>query len=69
METLPSHDALLERRDLDAVLAFTDNRASAELGVRALRRGLPTMVEKPMAADLPAPRRCSAPRARPARRS
>ena len=45
--------ALLERKDLDAVLAFTDNRASAELGARALRHGLPTMVEKPMAADLP----------------
>jgi len=53
VETHPSHDALLARSDLDAVLAFTDNRASAELGARALRRGLPTMVEKPMAADLP----------------
>jgi predicted dehydrogenase len=47
-----SHDALLDRRDLDAVLLFTDNRASADLGVRALDRGLPVMVEKPMAADL-----------------
>ncbi len=49
---LAAHDALLERRDLDAVLVFADNRASAELGVRALQRGLPVMVEKPMAADL-----------------
>ena len=47
-----SHEALLERRDLDAVLIFDDNRASAELGVRALGRGLPVMIEKPMAADL-----------------
>jgi len=47
-----SHDALLERRDVDAVLVFSDNRASAELGVRALGRGLPVMIEKPMAADL-----------------
>ena len=43
---------LLERRDLDAILCFTDNRASAEWGARALDRGLPVMVEKPMAADL-----------------
>jgi predicted dehydrogenase len=49
---LAEYDALLERRDLDAVLIFADNRASAELGVRALRAGLPVMVEKPMAADL-----------------
>ena len=28
-------DALLERRDLHAVLIFSDNRTSAELGVRA----------------------------------
>ena len=52
VETHDSHEALLERRDLDAVLAFTDNRAAAELAARALRRGLPVMVEKPMAADL-----------------
>src|SRR4029077_6932440 len=31
---------------------FADNRLSAELGSRALARGLPVMVEKPMAADL-----------------
>jgi predicted dehydrogenase len=44
---------LLERRDLDAVFVFSDNRTSAELGVRALERRLPVMIEKPMAADLP----------------
>ena len=49
-------DALLERRDIEAVLVFSDNRTSAELGVRALRRGLPVMIEKPMAADLPGAR-------------
>jgi predicted dehydrogenase len=52
---VPTHetfDALLERRDLDAVLVFSDNRGSAELGVRALERRLPVMIEKPMAADL-----------------
>jgi predicted dehydrogenase len=45
-------DDLLERRDLDAVFVFSDNRTSAELGVRALERQLPVMIEKPMAADL-----------------
>jgi predicted dehydrogenase len=49
---LADYDVLIERRDLDAILVFADNRASAELGVRALGRGLPVMVEKPMAADL-----------------
>jgi predicted dehydrogenase len=47
-----TYDALLERTDIDAVLIFADNRTSAELGVRALGRGLPVMIEKPMAADL-----------------
>jgi predicted dehydrogenase len=49
---LASYEALLERTDLDAVLLFADNRASSEWGVRALGRGLPVMVEKPMAADV-----------------
>jgi len=49
----PTFDDLLERRDLDAVLVFSDNRTSAELGVRALGQRLPVMIEKPMAADLP----------------
>jgi predicted dehydrogenase len=51
--THETFDALLERRDLDAVLVFADNRTSAQLGVRALDRRLPVMIEKPMAADLP----------------
>src|SRR5439155_4337557 len=34
------------------VFVFADNRTSAELGLRALGRGLPVMIEKPMAADL-----------------
>jgi predicted dehydrogenase len=48
----PTYEALLERSDLDAVLVFADNRAAAELGVRALGRDLPVLVEKPMAANL-----------------
>jgi predicted dehydrogenase len=50
--THETFDALLERRDLDAVVVFSDNRTSAALGVRALERRLPVMIEKPMAADL-----------------
>lgn len=52
VETTPSYDDLLERGDLDAVFVYADNRTSAELARRAVERGLPTMVEKPMAADL-----------------
>jgi predicted dehydrogenase len=52
VEALASHEALLDRKDLDAVLVFADNRGSVELGVQALGRGFPVMVEKPMAADL-----------------
>jgi predicted dehydrogenase len=52
VEVHDTFDALLERRDLHAVLIFSDNRTSAELGVRALDRNLPVMIEKPMAADL-----------------
>jgi predicted dehydrogenase len=48
----PTFDDLLERRDLDAVFVFSDNRTSADLGVRALGQRLPVMIEKPMAADL-----------------
>jgi predicted dehydrogenase len=47
-----AYDALLDRGDLDAVLVCADNRASVDLGIAALNRGLPVMVEKPMAADL-----------------
>jgi predicted dehydrogenase len=49
---LETYDALLERTDLDAVLVFADNRASVELAIRALGRGVAVMIEKPMAADL-----------------
>ena len=48
----PDYDALLEdRHDLQAVFAFADNRTSAELGIRAARRGLHVMLEKPMASS------------------
>jgi predicted dehydrogenase len=46
-----NHEALLARADIDAVLVFADNRGSVELGIRAIERRLPVMIEKPMAAD------------------
>lgn len=52
VQTHAAYDAFLARGDLDAVLVFADNRASVEVGVAALARGWPVMVEKPMAADL-----------------
>jgi predicted dehydrogenase len=52
VETTESYDDLLERGDLDAVFVYADNRASAELARLAVERQLPTMIEKPMAADL-----------------
>src|SRR5881397_2859698 len=52
VKALDTYDALLERADLDAVMVFADNRASVELAIRALGRGVPVMIEKPMAADL-----------------
>jgi predicted dehydrogenase len=52
VEAHDAYDALLERGDLDAVFVYADNRTSAELARRAVERRLPTMIEKPMAADL-----------------
>ena len=52
VETTDSYDDLLERGDLDAVFVYADNRRSAELARLAVERRLPTMIEKPMAADL-----------------
>jgi predicted dehydrogenase len=52
VETHDSYDDLLERTDLDAVFVYADNRTSAELARLAVERRLPTMIEKPMAADL-----------------
>src|SRR5438046_2081312 len=53
-----SFDALLERRDLDAVFVFSDNRASAELGARALGRALPVMLESRWPPTCPGRGRC-----------
>jgi predicted dehydrogenase len=52
IETTGSFDDLLERGDIDVMFVYADNRTSAELARRSVERGLPTMIEKPMAADL-----------------
>lgn len=43
---------MLDQEDLDAVYVFGDNRGGATLTCMALARGIPTMVEKPMASTL-----------------
>jgi len=67
--THDTFDGVLERRDLDAVLVFSDNRTSAELGVRALGHRLPVMLEKPRPPTWPARVRCSRRPGPPASRS
>ncbi|MCC6180056.1 MAG: Gfo/Idh/MocA family oxidoreductase [Chloroflexi bacterium] len=52
VEVHAAYDDLLERGDLDAVFVYADNRTSADLARQAIERNLPTMLEKPMAADL-----------------
>jgi predicted dehydrogenase len=42
----------LEREQLDLVMIYADNRRSAALAERALRRGVHVIVEKPMASRL-----------------
>ena len=49
VRTHETHGALLERADLDGVRVFADNPGSAELGIRALRRGLRVMVTDDLA--------------------
>ena len=51
-QVFDSYENMLDQVDLDAVYIYADNATSAELAVMALERGLPAMVEKPMAADL-----------------
>jgi predicted dehydrogenase len=52
VDTVDSYHHLLTRDDLDAVFVYADNRTSAEMARRAVEHGIPTMIEKPMAADL-----------------
>lgn len=51
-QVFDSFEDMLDQADLDAVYIYADNATSAGLAVMALERGLPAMVEKPMAADL-----------------
>ena len=59
----PAYDALLERSDLDAVMIFADNRASAELGVRALGEAFRCWSRSRWPRTWRGPRPCSRPRA------
>ena len=52
IETHDSYEALLARDDLDAIFVYADNRKSVELARLSIERRLPTLIEKPMAADL-----------------
>ncbi len=45
-------EEMLDREELDAVYVFGDNREGATAACMALTRGIPTMVEKPMASTL-----------------
>jgi predicted dehydrogenase len=42
---------MLEKHDFDALLVTSDNVESAEIAVQALKKGIPCMVEKAMAAN------------------
>lgn len=43
---------MLDKEELDALVVTSDSLESAEITVQALRKGIPCMVEKPMAANL-----------------
>lgn len=49
-QVFTDYDQLLDSVALDAVYIYSDNRESAELGVKAAQRGLHVMIEKPMGA-------------------
>ena len=42
---------MLDREQLDALVVTSDNVESVEIAVDALRRGIPCLIEKPMAAN------------------
>ncbi|WP_417381193.1 Gfo/Idh/MocA family protein [Gimesia sp.] len=46
-----SEDELFDNHELDGVYIFSSNQQGAELALKALNRGLPVMIEKPMAAN------------------
>jgi len=48
----PTAEELFEQHELDGVYIFSSNKEGAELALAALERGLPVMIEKPMAASL-----------------
>ena len=51
LPTYTDPQQLLDNEQPEAVWVFADNRSSVDLAELALERGLPVMMEKPMAAD------------------
>ncbi|MCA9016900.1 MAG: Gfo/Idh/MocA family oxidoreductase, partial [Planctomycetaceae bacterium] len=45
-------DELFAEHELDGVYIFSSNKQGAELALAAISRGIPVMIEKPMAANL-----------------
>ncbi|WP_339731602.1 Gfo/Idh/MocA family oxidoreductase [uncultured Gimesia sp.] len=45
-------DELFAQHELDGVYIFSSNKQGAELALAAISRGIPVMIEKPMAANL-----------------
>lgn len=50
--TYATADELFDQHELDGVFIFSSNKEGAELAITSMRRGLPVMIEKPMAANL-----------------
>jgi len=51
-KTYKSHEELLSKEKIDAVIVYTENSRHADVTELAAERGLHVMVEKPMAANL-----------------
>ncbi len=61
----PSHRALLEDADVDAVLVCTPPITHPEIVLQAIERGLHVLCEKPLAIDVGSASTMVAPRTRP----
>ena len=51
-KTHRSHEALLSKEEIDAVIVYTENSRHADITELAAEKGLHVMVEKPMSANL-----------------
>ncbi|QDV52827.1 Gfo/Idh/MocA family protein [Gimesia fumaroli] len=50
--TYATPDELFAQHELDGVYIFSSNKQGSELALTAINRGIPVMIEKPMAANL-----------------